>query len=109
MKITIDTQTDSHEDIKKVLYILSNIIQNKDSSIGPVRSVRPIRQTEIADTTNMMSMFNTSTSSEPTSNELKKETSGTPPDFSNFMNLMNKKEGVVKEETTEEEHKIQFF
>ena len=31
MKITIDTQHDTHEDIKKVLHILSNILEKKDS------------------------------------------------------------------------------
>jgi len=82
MKITIDTNTDSKEDIRKVMQILSHFTDKEIVSNEPV------------DTTNMMSMFD----SAPT------ETSP-PPDVSNFMSLMNRGEAEKKEETP----KIQFF
>ena len=31
MKLTIDTQVDTHEDIRKVLQILTSILENKNS------------------------------------------------------------------------------
>ncbi len=82
MKVTIDTKEDSHEDIKKVLHILTNILQNKETT------------EPVADTTNMMSMF----SSE------KPEPQESAPDFTSFLNLANK-----EEKKEEEEAKVQFF
>ncbi len=74
MKLTIDTQVDTHEDIRKVLHILTSILEKKDS---PVSSA--------TDTTNLMGMF---------SDEQKGtvETLGKAPDFSSFLNLAQKNE-----------------
>ncbi|MEK6853431.1 MAG: hypothetical protein AABX64_01990 [Nanoarchaeota archaeon] len=74
MKLTIDTQVDTHEDIRKVLQILTSILEKKDSSASPA-----------ADTTNLMGMF---------SDEQKGtvETKGNAPDFSSFLNLTQKSE-----------------
>ena len=82
MKITIDTQHDTYEDIKKVLYILSGIIDKKE--LGEVSSNYGISSsTPTADTTNLMSMFDSSSaSSTPV-----KEVLNTPPDFSSFLNI----------------------
>ena len=70
MKITIDTKEDSFEDIKKVLNILTSILERKDLSAPPV------------DTTDLMTMF--SNSDQPKEDKA--------PDFSSFLNLANKKE-----------------
>lgn len=76
MKVTIDTKEDSHEDIRKVLHILTNILENKDLNE---------QKQKVTDTTNMMSMFaDPQKSAEPT-----KETEGSAPDFSSFLNLQN--------------------
>ncbi len=87
MKLTIDTQVDTHEDIRKVLQILTSILEKKDSV--------PLQTT---DTTNLMSMF---------SDEQKgtMETKGNPPDFSSFLNLTSPK----KEDRDNGEQKIEFY
>lgn len=74
MKLSIDTKEDSFEDIRKVLQILTSILEKKDSSASPA-----------ADTTNLMGMF---------SDEQKGtvETKGTAPNFSSFLNLASKSE-----------------
>ncbi len=74
MKLTIDTQVDTHEDIRKILHILTSILEKKDSSASPA-----------TDTTNLMGMF---------SDEQKGtvETKGSAPDFSSFLNLTQKSE-----------------
>lgn len=82
MKLTIDTQVDNHEDIQKVLHILTNILQRNE-----VKSV----QEEPVNTTPMMSMFNTP--------EPKKDTA---PDFNSLLNL-------AKAPEKKEETKIQYF
>ena len=48
MRVTIDTKEDSHEDIVKVLEILTRLLQQKNQS------------GESVDTTTLMSMFGTS-------------------------------------------------
>lgn len=82
MRITIDTKEDTNEDIKKVLHILTNILERKEISTNT-----PV------DTTNMMNMFSNT--------EQPKEDKA--PDFTSFLNLANKKE--EKKETP----KIEFF
>ncbi len=91
MKLTIDTQQDSYEDIKKVLHILTSIIQQKE---GNVQS--NYGSTQNTDTTNLMSMFD-NTSSTPSSAEK-------APDFSSFLNLTKKPEEIRKERPT-----IEFY
>lgn len=74
MKISIDTKEDSFEDIRKVLQILTAILEKKDSSASTLST----------DTTNLMGMFS----------ELKGtvETSGKAPDFGSFLTLAQKNE-----------------
>jgi aspartokinase len=76
MKLTIDTQVDTHDDIRKVLQILTSILEKKDA---PVSSAA-------ADTTNLMSMFSDNTQTGTL------ETNGNAPDFSSFLNLTEKKD-----------------
>ena len=93
MKVTIDTKEDSHEDIRKVLHILTNILENKDSNY---------KVEEKVDTTSMMSMFseNTQKSAEPV-----KETEGTAPDFTSFLNLQN----TNRKEDDDELPRVEYF
>lgn len=95
MKITIDTQVDTHEDIKKVLEILAHVLQ-KDSSFSASRSSS---STDAVDTTTMMTMF--SQESEPT----RKEQPDTPPDFSSYLNLTRNSQ----KKTTDDEPRVEFF
>ena len=88
MRITIDTKEDSHEDIKKILHILSQILENKDSTTLPT-----------ADTTSMMSMFSDAApSSEPSTEET------SAPDFSALLNL-----GKSEPEEPKDKPTIEFF
>ena len=81
MKLTIDTQADTFEDIKKVMHILSGIIERKE--IGGVSS-NYAGESKPADTTNLMNMFNDTPAAPPVPD--------TPPDFSSFLNLTKKQE-----------------
>jgi len=98
MQITIDTQKDTYEDIRKVLHILTHIIEKKESPVG-LSSNYGSEQKESTDSTNLMSMF-----ANPSQGSSGKENvPDTPPDFSNFMNLVDKKE------EKKDVPKIQFF
>lgn len=55
MKVTIDTKEDSYEDIRKVLHILTQILERK----GDLGSGEAINASNF-DTTNLMSMFDSS-------------------------------------------------
>ena len=88
MKLTIDTQVDTHEDIRKVLQILTSILDKKDQLTSSATS---------ADTTNLMSMFDDSQNGTL-------ETKGNPPDFSSFLNLTQKKDNK-----DDEEGKIEYY
>ena len=83
MKLTIDTQVDTHEDIRKVLQILTSILEKKD----PLLSSYSDSPTSPADTTNLMSMFSDSSPAQKGTIE----TNGSPPDFSSFLNLAAQK------------------
>ena len=87
MKLTIDTQVDTHEDIRKILQILTSILEKKDSSVS----------TTSADTTNLMSMFDDQKGTV--------ETKGNPPDFSSFLNLSSEK----KENNDNDETRIEYY
>ena len=109
MKLTIDTKHDTHDDIRKVLHILTHLLQEKERSISSnvgLSSERTINSSsatnttpasEPADSSNLMSMF-------ANPGEKKEPETDTAPDFSNFMNLVNK-----KEDDKEEKPKLQFF
>ena len=88
MKLTIDTQVDTHEDIRKVLQILTSILEKKDSAAISATST---------DTTNLMNMF-----SDDQKGTL--ETKGNPPDFSSFLNLTSQ-----KKENKDDEGQIEFY
>ena len=75
MIITIDTKTDSKQDIQKAIDLLKSLLQQSESYSS--------YQTPQADTTPMMDMFNTS----PQESSQTRTSSGTPPDFSAFLNL----------------------
>jgi hypothetical protein len=55
MKITIDTKEDSHEDIKKILALLSQMV-NKDAPQSNV-----FENPQSSELPNLMGMFDTST------------------------------------------------
>ncbi len=88
MKITIDTQTDTHDEIKKVLHILTGMIERKE----------PLQSSPPTDTTNMMNMFSDSSES-----PVVEEKTETAPDFGALLNLGR------KEDEEKEEPKVQFF
>lgn len=85
MKLTIDTQQDSYEDIKKVLHILTSIIQQKEGNLQSNYSGTQ----STTDTTTLMSMFDDTASS--------KSVPDTPPNFSSFLNLTKRPEEIKKE------------
>ena len=87
MKLTIDTQVDTHEDIRKVLQILTSILEKKDSPVSNAST----------DTTNLMNMF-----SDDQKGTI--ETKGDAPDFSSFLNLAEK-----KTQNKDEEPKIEYY
>ena len=87
MKLTIDTQVDTHEDIRKILQILTSILEKKDSSPPAA-----------ADTTNLMSMFSED------SQKGTIETKGSAPDFSSFINLTS-----PKKENNDDDSKIEYY
>jgi len=93
MKITIDTKEDSKEDIKKVMQILSHFSGNENIATN-------FSETNESNNSGFMNMFG----DESTATD-NKEIPDTPPDFSSFMNLVNKKEDDNKEEKA----KVQFF
>lgn len=99
MKLTIDTQTDTYEDIQKVLHILTNIIEKNGSSSS---TSIPSTTSSSTDTTNMMSMFSDDSS---TSSATQKEIADTPPDFSSFLNLTKSQARRAGEPLT----KVEFF
>jgi hypothetical protein len=80
MKITIDTQVDTYDDIKKVLHILHSILERGNASLSSPLS----NETAAADTGNLMKMFDDT--------PVAKDVPDTPPDFSSFLNLVNKKQ-----------------
>ncbi len=93
MKITIDTKHDSHEDIQKVLTILTNIL-NKNESVSNV-SQNSTKNISV-DTTPMMGMFGDNSS---------KEVPDMPPDFPQFMKLTRE----ASRKSSTEQPKVEFF
>ncbi len=93
MKVTIDTQHDSYDDIHKVYQILANILQRKGNNVSSFSETAP--ETPL-DTTNLMSMFDTPSSAAD------KNIPEKAPDFSSFLNLT--KPTKKKEEQAEIEY-----
>lgn len=81
MKLSIDTKEDSFEDIRKILQILTSILEKKDDSDSPSAAA--------TDTTDLMSMFDGQKGTV--------ETKGSPPDFSSFLNLSSQKKDDDKD------------
>ena len=88
MKLTVDTKEDSFEDIRKILQILTSILDKKDSTLPSTAT----------DTTDLMGMF-----SDDQKGTI--ETKGTPPDFSSFLNLGSQK----KENKDDDEAKVEYY
>ncbi len=88
MKLTVDTKEDNFEDIRKILQILTSILDKKDSALPSTA----------ADTTDLMGMF-----SDDQKGTI--ETKGTPPDFSSFLNLGSQK----KENKDDDEAKLEYY
>lgn len=97
MKVTIDTQQDSYEDIHKVYQILANILQRKGNNISNLSSIHESASETPVDTTNLMNMFDSPTSSSD------KNIPEKAPDFSSFLNLA-KETSTKKEERAEIEY-----
>ena len=96
MKITIDTKEDTHEDIRKVISLLSNLIGNGGGEVFSNQNA-----SAPADSTNLMSMFGDApaTAATPISSN------DSAPNFGSFLNLIDQKNGVPKKE----EPKIEFY
>ena len=93
MKITIDTQHDSFEDIKKVFHLLGGILEKKENGTLSTSSGNPV------DTSNLMSMFGTDSTAQ-------KEVPDTAPDFSSFLNLTK---GQQQKEPQGDTEKIELY
>lgn len=92
MKVTIDTQHDSYEDIQKVYQILANILQGKGNNAAAFSETTPEAP---VDTTNLMNMFDAPSS--------EKNVPEKAPDFSSFLNL-TKETSAKKDEKMEIEY-----
>lgn len=117
MKITIDTQVDTHEDIRKVLHILTSILDKREnshftnsssislssSSFGSsLNSSSPNSFSQAEDTSSMMNMF----AQEGAAGAVpKKEIPDTPPDFSSYLNLTRSSQKKEDNEIP----KVEFF
>lgn len=89
MKVTIDTQSDSIDDIKKLLHILTDVLERKGQGAVVASS---------QDTTNLMGMFSDEPETQPV-----REVPDTPPNFSSFLNLTKKREA------RDEEPQVEFY
>lgn len=94
MKVTIDTKEDSVEDIKKVIHILTHLIERKCGTINLTSNVSS--ETNEKTSAGFMNMFG--------DDSKEKEIPDSAPGFSNLLNLAEK-----KEEGKEEKPKVQLF
>ncbi len=101
MKITIDTQTDTYEDIKKVLHLLTNTLKRQGhfddlltTNSATNLTTTPNPEAEEKANTGFMNMF----ADQPTLTTKKEEPPqlSTAPDFNSFLSLLNKKEDEKK-------------
>jgi hypothetical protein len=109
MKITIDTKEDSHDDIRKVMQILNHFSSDYGSSpVLPNESNEA--RTAPVDTTNMMNMFGSASTAEPSpTNDVVvnegAQDSDFVPDLSKILNPANH-ESI---EESEPEPKVELF
>ena len=94
MKITIDTKEDSHEDIRKVMQLLANFVEQRNNPLSQFSGINSGIK-EPVDTTPMMGMFADSPA----------EKKDTAPDFSSFLNLTQNN----KKDDEDKVPKIEFF
>lgn len=97
MKVTIDTQQDSYDDIHKVYQILANILQRKGNTVSHFTQTAEIAPETPVDTTNLMNMFDTPGSSSSSEKNVPEKA----PDFSSFLNL-------AKDSSTRKEDKAEI-
>ncbi len=112
MKITIDTKTDSHEEIKRAIQLLSYLI--KKDNFNRDRIVSNSTNLDIGESLNnasnesnaFASMFGGNT--EKKEEKFTKTIPDTPPNFNSFLNLVNDNE---KKENNDEDDppKITLF
>ena len=117
MKITIDTKEDSHEDMKHVLEMLTNLLRKNSSE--PVHTIDMMSMFDAPAAKEApampMSMFNTpvkesgdsqlfSMSQHKQSFE-RKEVPNTPPDFTAFLNLTKENQDNNKDH----EPQVEYF
>jgi hypothetical protein len=123
MKVTIDTKEDSHDDIRKVLGILTHILKEKDhlNSVDKVNFSKNSYENDheiyndnyengsaghapkLVDSTNMMSMFGGDSVTSSNSTIKHDEIRDTAPDFTSLMNLTR------KEQKKDDEPKIEWL
>ena len=109
MKITIDTKTDSHEEIKRAIQLLSYLVKKDNFNRAEISRERIMTNSANINIGENLNSQNTSNNNESNSNafanmfgnstEKKEEliTSNktipdTPPDFNSFLNLVNNNE-----------------
>ena|SRR3989344_202395 len=102
MKVTIDTQHDSYEDIHKVYQILANILQRKGNNVSNSSTSHETVAEAPFDTTNLMDMFD-SPSSSSSAASAEKNVPDTAPNFNSFLNL-TKDTSTKKEDRAEIEY-----
>jgi hypothetical protein len=110
MKITIDTKHDTHEDIRKVLHILTHILENKgtiatNTTLETSNNTEPVKE---VNSSNMMSMFaNPSPNTETETTTATEPVQDIAPNFNSFLNLVDKDQN--EEDENQPEQKIEFF
>jgi len=103
MIITIDTQKDSPQEVKKLIAMLQALVNESSSYSNYDNYSTPSPATASPEqTTNMMSMFGDDSSAVTASNN----TSGTAPNFGSFLNLVDKKAASKK---YLDEPKLEFY
>ena len=103
MKITIDTKEDNHEDIRKVISLLSNLIGSSNADIYSNQSSMQATSPP-ADTSNMMSMFGDDAPISTSSSMSTPIKADTAPNFGSFLNLVEQKNGTAKKDVPKLEY-----
>ncbi len=111
MKLTIDTKHDTHEDIRKVLHILTHFLENKgtistNTTLEASSNTEPVKE---VDSSNMMSMFANPSPNTETAPETREASSDVAPNFNSFLNLVDKENPEMENKEDESKQKIEFF